>query len=134
MKEFTETSTRPATPARGFGTNWFYYYDKPLDAAEAAAQMTASSHAQARYSPRYPPRYSPRYAQMSASSQERPEDTCTAAELRAASLSLRGAVDADAVVLAAQIRSVAEMYTALFAGAPTPPAKQAVICHLAACA
>ena len=35
MHEFAEMNTRSATPARGFESNWFYYYDKPLDAAEA---------------------------------------------------------------------------------------------------
>jgi len=84
--------------ARGFVANWSYYYDKPLDATQAAAQGNASSGVQLTE------------ADEAAASELRtlpPFDTSTVNEGKR-------------ITIVAQERSIYEQYATGYAGAPHP--------------
>ncbi len=90
---------------QSFESNWCYYYDKPLELGDAAAQGNASSGAEVGE-----------------------DDEAEAEELRTAFGGLLAGVgESRRRHLAAQFRCVLELYCTGFAGAPKPPPRDAFI-------
>jgi hypothetical protein len=112
-------------PRAGFGANWCYYYDKPTDAAAAAAQGSASSGvsaAPADVATRTELRVALRAALDPASPPFGPPGAPLPAHASTRAVLERHAADDERLLLlAAQQRSILEMFCALFAGAPRLP-------------
>jgi hypothetical protein len=119
-------------PRAGFGANWCYYYDKPTDPAAAAAQGSVSSGVSATPAD-VATRTELREALLSAASldQSSSPSEVSAPPLSPAPASTRAILERHAadedrlLLLAAQQRSILEMFCALFSGAPRLPSLEA---------